>query len=96
MDAASQSPKAEARYSKHEAANWLEGRSEDFVSVCLNAGLEPEYVRRMAARALSTGCKWRAEAHSPSRPRHPRPPEPAELAGLPLPSMAAQPGIRCA
>lgn len=91
MDAASNSRKAEARYHKHEALHWLSGRSEDFATVCQNAGLEPDYVRRMARRALASGCKWRAEAgaglHPPRKRRMAREREYA-LFHLPSPRLA--------
>lgn len=62
MDASSGSRKHEARHEREEAQRWLCGMSKDFVQVCLNAGLEPDYVRTRAAQALQRGCVWRAAA----------------------------------
>lgn len=61
MDASTNSVKPDARYIRHNALNWLLSRGKDFVTVCHNAGLEPEDVRRKAVEALKRGCKWRAE-----------------------------------
>lgn len=59
MDAASQSPKSEARRSKHDALDWLLSDHSDFETVCDNAGLDPDYVRGRARAALTRGCQWR-------------------------------------
>ena len=64
MDAASGSAKPETVHVRSEARRWLLGHSRDFITVCLNAGLEPDTLRMQAMRALERGCKWRAE---PSR-----------------------------
>lgn len=62
MDSASNSHKAEAKFFKTQAMQWLCGSHPDFATVCDYAGMEPAYVRRMAKRALLNGCKWRLEA----------------------------------
>lgn len=59
MDAGSESTKAEAVQEKKKAIRWLLGHSDDFITVCLNAGLEPGYVRQKALAALERGCVWR-------------------------------------
>ena len=62
MDALSRASSSEARYHKNEAINWLTGNSKDFVTVCLHAGLDPNYVRRKAKRSLLNPQNWRADA----------------------------------
>lgn len=60
MDAASTSAKAEPDVWRREARVWLRGNTSDFYTVCYHAGLEPDFVREMAATALENGCNWRA------------------------------------
>jgi hypothetical protein len=62
QDALTRCGNSEAMYHKHEATHWLTGNSRDFVTVCLLAGLEPDYVRRMSKRVLANPGSWRAEA----------------------------------
>ena len=62
MDAASKSRKSDARRSRHDALNWLLGESNDFEAVCDNAGLDPDYVRTKARKALARGFEWRLPA----------------------------------
>lgn len=62
MDAQSKCKKPESRYHKHEAICWLTGGSKDFIDVCLSAGLDPDYVRRRAKKAIASPTNWRAEA----------------------------------
>lgn len=62
MDAASQSQKPEAHKHRHDAIEWLRGDSEDFMSVCEYADLDPAYIREQAALALARGCVWRLPA----------------------------------
>ncbi len=62
MDAASNSQKSEAIKWKAEAMQWLSGQSEEFLLVCEYAGLDPDYVRENAARAIARGCIWRLPA----------------------------------
>jgi len=62
MDALSRAGSNEARYHKNEAVNWLTGNGRDFVTVCLQAGLDPNYVRRKAKRTLLNPQNWRADA----------------------------------
>ena len=59
MDAASQSRKSDAIRSRHDALHWLLDEGTDFVVVCDNAGLDPDYVRGRARQALARGCTWR-------------------------------------
>ena len=61
MDALSRAKNAEARYHKEEAIRWLTGNSKDFVTVCLFAGFDPDYIRMRAKRALAAPTLWRAE-----------------------------------
>ena len=61
MDALHRPTTAEAKYFKHEATIWLTESSRDFRMVCECAGFDPDYVRRMAKRALSSPRKWRAD-----------------------------------
>lgn len=59
MDAGSESKKPEAQHEKAKAIRWLLGFSDDFVTVCLNAGKNPERVRDDAKAAIARGCVWR-------------------------------------
>jgi hypothetical protein len=67
QDALSRSQKSEAKLHKHEAMQWLTGNSKDFIDVCLLAGLDPDYVRRKAKKALISPTRWRAEAGTSKR-----------------------------
>lgn len=67
MDALSNAKTSEARFHKHEATNWLTGNSKNFITVCHHAGLDPDYVRRKAKRALASPRRWRAEPGKGSR-----------------------------
>lgn len=69
MDASSNSKKTEAIYFKGEALHWLLEGGQDFSIVCYYAGLEPDYVRRMAKNALERGCCWHCETTEPKRVR---------------------------
>lgn len=60
MDALSRSGNPEMRYLKDQAIRWLTGNSKDFIEVCLNAGLNPDYVRRKAKKSLLSPVEWRA------------------------------------
>lgn len=71
MDAGSASAKPEAQHEKAKAIRWLLGNSEDFTTVCQNAGKDPSYIRQKAKEAIARGCVWRrgmqehrAEVHS--------------------------------
>ncbi len=67
MDALSKSKNKEAQYHKHEAIRWLTESSKDFIEVCLNAGLNPDDVRRKAKKAIANPTLWRAEAGAGKR-----------------------------
>lgn len=60
VDALSKSNNPELRYFKDEAIRWLTGNSKDFVQVCLLAGVDPDYIRRKAKRAIVSPTAWRA------------------------------------
>jgi len=60
MDALNKATSAETTYCKNEAIHWLTSNSRDFITVCLYAGLNPDYVRRKAKRALIAPSPWRA------------------------------------
>lgn len=62
MDASSNSQKSENLRHKHEALQWLKGDTDDFLTVCEHAGLDPDYVREQAALAIKRGCSWRLPA----------------------------------
>lgn len=59
MDAGSESRKPEAAQEKRQAIRWLLGNSEDFITVCLNADLDPSHIRSKALAAIERGCVWR-------------------------------------
>jgi hypothetical protein len=59
MDAASKSPKQEARRTRETVRDWLLTNTSDFEVVCDHAGFDPGYVRRRAREALGRGCEWR-------------------------------------
>lgn len=50
------------RFEQREAAYWFTTPSKDFNSVCDNAGLNPEYVRRKAVEAIALGSITRQKA----------------------------------
>lgn len=62
MDAATASHKAEAQRIRQDAISWLLSPSDDFDAVCDNAGLDPDYVRSRAAKAVERNCTWRLPA----------------------------------
>lgn len=59
MDALNRSAKCEMRYEKSQAGVWLEGRMEDFFTVCHYAQLDPAYVREKARRVLAASRRTR-------------------------------------
>ncbi|MGE0754999.1 MAG: hypothetical protein AB7L92_07540 [Alphaproteobacteria bacterium] len=61
MDALSKSRNPEIQFHKREAIYWLTENNKDFIIVCLNAGLDPDYVRQKAKRAIYSPSPWRAE-----------------------------------
>ena len=66
-DARSNCKKSESQYHKREAIDWLTGNGRDFVDVCLCAGMNPDYVRKNAKKAIFTQVSWRAEAGKSKR-----------------------------
>lgn len=62
MDALSKCKKSDSQFQKSEAKHWLTSSSKDFIDVCIAAGLNPDYVRRKAKKALTSPSPWRAEA----------------------------------
>lgn len=62
VDACSHSRRPEATQNKYAAIRWLTTGSDDFVTVCLSAGLDPSHVRKLAKKALLNPTLWRAEA----------------------------------
>jgi hypothetical protein len=67
MDALTRSRNPEIIYFKNEAIHWLTGNSKDFVLVCLLAGMDPDYVRQKAKKALLAPIAWRAAPGSGKR-----------------------------
>lgn len=61
MDALSRSNNAEARYQREESIRWLTSNSKDFVTVCLYAGFDPDYIRKRVKQTLASPRLWRAE-----------------------------------
>jgi hypothetical protein len=61
MDALSKSRNPELIYHRDDAIRWLTGNSKDFHEVCHHAGMDPDYVRRKAKKALAAPVAWRAE-----------------------------------
>ena len=59
MDAISKSTTIESRYYKFEAIHWLTGNSQNFIMVCLLADFDPDYIRRLAKRAMVSPRAWR-------------------------------------
>lgn len=70
MDAGSESKKREAQKEKAKAIRWLLGNSADFQIVCLNAGLNPVYVRQKALEAIARNCVWRRNNTEPLPKNH--------------------------
>lgn len=62
MDACNNSPDPDWMVIKKNAILWLTGNSEDFIDVCIAAGLDPEHVRKQAKKTLLHPTMWRAEA----------------------------------
>lgn len=77
MDAGNKSAKMEAKQEKRHAIEWLLSNSDDFIIVCLNANLDPSYVRQKARCAVKRGCIWRKEPSQPAKPA-PKAPEKIE------------------
>ena len=77
MDAGSESSKPEAQHEKAKAIRWLLGNSEDFITVCQNAGLDPQSIRQKAMSAIERGCVWRRgmteKRQLPEKPEAPLP-----------------------
>lgn len=67
MDALSRSRNPEVQYHKREAIYWLTENNKDFIIVCLHAGMDPDYVRQKAKRAINSPSPWRAEPGSGKR-----------------------------
>lgn len=61
MDALSKSRNPELVYHKRDAIYWLFENNRDFVTVCLHAGFDPDYVRQKAKRAITSPTPWRAD-----------------------------------
>lgn len=59
MDASSHSSKPGTSKHKADAIEWLKGETDDFLYVCDQAGLDPDYVRERAQEALARDCVWR-------------------------------------
>jgi hypothetical protein len=79
MDAGSESAKPEAQHEKAKAIRWLLGNSEDFVTVCQNAGLDPQSIRKKAMLAIERGCVWRSGMAEKRRKTHSQPTRPSSL-----------------
>jgi hypothetical protein len=60
MDALNRSRHPEQQHHKQAAIQWLTGNSRDFRHVCELAGLDHNYVRRKAKRAIVSPLAWRA------------------------------------
>lgn len=60
MDALSRKRTVEAQHYKQEAIHWLTCNSADFITVCLHAGFDPDYIRVQAKRAMANPKPWRA------------------------------------
>ncbi len=61
FDAVAIGKKARTIRRKNEAMAWLTENSEDFIDVCLLAGLDHNYVRKYAKKALLNTKSWRTE-----------------------------------
>ncbi|CAL7961523.1 hypothetical protein MIDIC_20068 [Alphaproteobacteria bacterium] len=66
VDAASNSKKKQVKANKLRALRWLKGDSDDFVTVCMLANMNPNHVKQQVRTALSNGCKWRSDPKIPS------------------------------
>jgi len=51
-------PRAQMLNARGDALRWLRGNTEDFHFVCEAAGLNPGYVRRLAAEHLGEDLIW--------------------------------------
>lgn len=61
MDALSRTEDKQAPHRKREAIAWIKSYSEDFVTVCLCAGLDPASIREKSLRAIAKGTRLRTE-----------------------------------
>ncbi len=61
QDAKSKSDKPTAIYDRNQALFWLFEDRKDFYEVCINAGLDPKWVRQKAIAARENGYRWRKE-----------------------------------
>ncbi|MFY9589596.1 hypothetical protein [Rickettsia endosymbiont of Halotydeus destructor] len=52
IDATNISPKMEAKKMEYEAKGWIFGRSEDFLSICFEAEIEPSVVVRITKELI--------------------------------------------
>lgn len=59
LDCGTFSKKSSDRIEKERATEWFSVKNKDFVYVCSNADLDPEYVVKKAKNAMKTYCKWR-------------------------------------
>lgn len=60
IDALSKAKGNEAYTLKLNAVRWLTGNSDDFITVCLLAGMDPDNVRMKAKKAIANPVPWRA------------------------------------
>ena len=67
MDALSRSRKPDEQFCKFEATRWLTNNNGHFRNVCMLAGMDPDYVRVKAKKALAENISWRAEAGTGKR-----------------------------
>ena len=51
-------PRAQMLNARGDALRWLRGNTEDFKTVCEAAGLNPGYVKRLAAEHLGEDLIW--------------------------------------
>jgi len=70
-DAVSQSAKKDMQYEKSQARCWLEGRTQDFHTVCYYAGRDPNYVREHALRVIEERTEERKPDTTLLEPIHP-------------------------
>lgn len=59
IDACNRNTDLESMQDKRKAIRWLTIPNIDFIHVCLNAGLEPSHIRKLAKKALLHPTLWR-------------------------------------
>src|ERR1700743_2937877 len=61
QDALSRSTNLQETFDRNNALQWLTGETRDFYTVCDYAGMNPNYIRENAKKAIGNGVRIRRE-----------------------------------